>query len=213
VTGLVEFLEASWPYRVAAGALFFLVLGLRDWWIHPDDPKRAKEYLFLLFAMLVAIVYAVIHDEITVTISPDYFLVGKGLADDPRPLRLAVFVLAVEASYGVGLIAGALVLIANNPSPARPRLGYRELAGLALAPVAAAALAGAIGGAVNAFDPARLTPTLRLLGIARSDRTRFLIAWGIHAGSYLGAAFGTIAAVVAVRRRRRRLRENDEAPA
>ena len=76
---------------------------------------RAKEYAFLLYAMLVAAAYAVAHDHLTATISPEYFLYGKGLAQDPRPFRWAITPLAVRASLAVGLFGGAALLLANNP--------------------------------------------------------------------------------------------------
>jgi hypothetical protein len=197
-----ELLEATYPYRVSLGVAFFLTLGVRDWRKHPEDPKRAKEYLFLLYAMLCAIAYGVVHDQITSTISPEYFLAGKGLADDPRPFRWAVTVLAIHASYGVGLVAGALLLIANNPSPSRPQLAYRELAPLALLPLAFAAALAVAGGVADLGDPFHLERKLK--GVVAPPRTaRFLFVWGVHAGSYAGAVIGLAWAVWLVRAGRR----------
>jgi hypothetical protein len=198
---VLEILEATYPYRVALGVAFFLTLGIRDWVKHPEDPKRAKEYLFLLFSMVCAIAYGVVHDQITATISPEYFLVGKGLADDPRPFRWAVTVLAIHASYGVGLVAGALLLIANNPSPARPQLAYRELAPLAVLPLALAAGLAVAGGFADQGDPFHLATKLK--GVVSPARTgRFLLVWGVHAGSYAGAVLGLAWAVWLVRAKR-----------
>jgi len=39
-----------------------------------------REYSFLLSAALLAAAYAVVHDQITVTLSPEYFVYGKGQA-------------------------------------------------------------------------------------------------------------------------------------
>src|SRR5437588_1818678 len=86
--------ELILAYRVPLGFAFFLVLGVHDWLAHRESPKRAKEYLYLLYGMTLAIIYGVAHDHVTATISPYYFLVGKELELDPRPFRWAVTVLA-----------------------------------------------------------------------------------------------------------------------
>ena len=152
---MLEVWQAIWPYRVAAGALFFVTLGALDWARHREDPRRAKEYVFLGFAMALAIAYGVAHDQLTATISRDCFWRGK------------------------------------------------ELARLAALPLAGAAACAAAGGALFALDPFGLEEiALELSG--RTGPLRFLVAWGMHAGSYAGAVVGTIAAVVIVRRRRTR---------
>src|ERR1041384_40139 len=78
--------DASLMLRIAAGVLIFGVLALRDWRRHGNQATRWKEYLFLLGAVIAALIYGAINDQVTVTISPEYFLYGKGLAevvDDP----------------------------------------------------------------------------------------------------------------------------------
>lgn len=74
---------------------------------------RAKEYAFLLYAASLAVAYAVTHDQVTATISPEYFVYGKGL--DASLPRLHVAWLAVRAGLPVGLLGGAALLVANNP--------------------------------------------------------------------------------------------------
>jgi len=59
-----------------------------------------REYSFLLSAALLAAAYAVVHDQIAVTLSPEYFVYGKGL--DPAFLGLDVAWLAVRAGASVG---------------------------------------------------------------------------------------------------------------
>ena len=202
------FSEATYPYRVLAGTIFFLVLGVYDLRKHPENPRRAKEYLFLFVAMVLAVVYGVVHDQITATISPEYFIFGKLLDFDPPPFRWAVARLAAKASYGVGLLAGAFLLIANNPSKKRQQLPYRELLRLVLLPLGAAALGAAIGGLLYSFDLFHQRPRVSYF-VDKPDIPRFLIVWGIHTGSYVGGGAGTLAAVVVVlaRRRRRRIPE------
>jgi hypothetical protein len=198
---LMDALEASYPYRVLAGALFFLTLGALDRYRHPENPRRAKEYLFLLFAMTAAVVYAIVHDQVTVTISPEYFLTGKDLLFDPRPLRWAVTVLAAHAAYGPGLLVGAALLIANNPSRKREQLPYRPLVRLALVPLGAAIAVAVLGGVAMSFDPLHERADL-IAFVGKPAVSRFLIVQGVHMGSYAGGALGMIAAAIVIRRRR-----------
>jgi hypothetical protein len=200
--------EASYfPARVAvacAAAALLVGLAVRDVVGDRRDTRRVKEYAFLFATTLAAVVYGVVHDQLTVTLSPEYFLDGKGLVAAPRPLRLAVAMLAVGSSWWVGLALGAALLIANNPrrTGCPAQLTYPELGRLAAAPLVAASL-GAAAGSVNIADPFRLAASVRPL--VSDDRVRaFLLVWGIHAGSYAGAFLGGISSVALVVVRRRR---------
>lgn len=188
-----------------AGVAILVGLAAHDIAKDRADTRRAKEYAFLLATTLAAVVYGVLHDHITSTISPEYFLEGKGLSSDPRPWPLAVTLLAVRASWWPGLAIGAALLVANNPRRTGhpPQLPYAELARLAALPLVAACT-GAACGAINVTDPFGLSGTVQTF--VAPDRVRaFLLVWGIHAGSYSGALVGGIYAVGLIIARRRRL--------
>jgi hypothetical protein len=154
----------------------------------PRDPRRAKEYAFLLLTTVAATLYAVAHDEVTVTISPEYFLVGKGLADDPRPLRVAVTLLAIRSSWWVGLAGGAVLLLANNPrAGGPPQLPYGLLVRAALTAPTCAAVVACVLGLLTYAMAADALAAVRM----------------VHLGSYSGGAVGTVLAVAQVLRRRR----------
>lgn len=163
-----------------------------------------REYSFLLSAALLAAAYAVVHDQITVTLSPEYFVYGKGL--DPAFLRLDVAWLAVRAGASVGLLGGAALLVANNPrrSGNPPQLGYGVLARLAFLPLAGAALVAGIFGAVNAALQLG-TASAGALGVPDPRIWRFVIVWALHTGSYVGALLGIAGAttLVVIRRKGR----------
>jgi hypothetical protein len=208
----VSWIEASYPYRVVIGVTFFLVLGLIDWKQHPENPKRAKEYLFLLYGAATAVVYGVVHDMITVSISPAYFILGKGLDDHAHGLRVGAALLATQAAYGVGALAAAALLIANNPSPGREQLPYRRLVRLVLLPLACAGACALLGAAIGWFFP-----WAELLEDARANLTepaarRFVQVQAIHTGTYAGAALGTVAAVIRVRLARARAPAPSQTP-
>lgn len=199
---LLEDYHATFPVRLGLGLAFFAVMGAWDLVRNRENPRRAKEYAFLAFAAAVAVSYGVIHDHITATISSAYFLEGKGLADDPRPYRVAVTILAVGATYWVGLVLGAAMLIANNPQEGLPQVPYREMARLCLGVVGAALACAVVMGALYGVDAFGLAGQARNFAGSKGA-TRFLVVWGAHSGSYLGGLVGGVAAVVAVARRRR----------
>src|ERR1700677_2554688 len=80
--------------------------------------------------------YGIVHDQITSTISWEYFYYGKALENslgpttppDPAALHWAAAKIGVEATWAAGLIFGAVLLLANNPFRDLPRLANRELA-------------------------------------------------------------------------------------
>jgi hypothetical protein len=62
--------------RILAGTAIFAVLALIDLRKNGRSATRWREYSVLLIAVLAALVYGAINDQITVTISPEYFLYG-----------------------------------------------------------------------------------------------------------------------------------------
>ena len=118
---------------------------------HPENPTRVREYGFLFSAMGLAVIYGFVHDHITASVSPEYFLHAKGLADSPHPFRWAVTVLAAKATYGPGALCGAVLLIANNPKPDRPQLSYAELFRICSVILASAAGTAILVGLVSTF--------------------------------------------------------------
>ena len=161
---------------------------------------RLREYAFLAFCALVAIGYAELHDQITVRISPGYFVVAKGA----RPARLYsdVALLALKASYGPGLIAGALLLIVNNPSKRREQLSYAKLGRLVALPLIAAGLCAVAGGFVGRYAPPADFVELSSANFQPDYRQAFHVVAGIHWGSYVGLCAGTVAAVAVAWRSR-----------
>jgi hypothetical protein len=170
---------------------------------------RAREYAFLLYAVVLAAAYAVIHDEVTVTISLEYFVYGKGLTGES--LRWGVALLAVRASLPVGLLAGTTLLVANTPrSPRGPsRLPYANLMRLALVPLLTAVAGAGVTGAANAH--ARIGEAAAVsLGVPAARIAGFVTVWGVHFGSYAGGVLGiAVSAALVVVRRRAQCRSND----
>jgi alpha-beta hydrolase superfamily lysophospholipase len=174
---------------------------------------RPREYPFLLYTMLVAVAYGVAHDHVTATISPEYFLYGKGLSEASQPFRWAVTLLAVRASLPAGLLCGTVLLVANRPYRSRQpaQLTYAALVRLSLIPLVGAGLLAAASGVLNASAQMGSATALGL-GVVPHRVWRFVIVWGVHVGSYAGALLGTVATAILVVFRRRKLGELAVAP-
>ncbi len=208
--------------RIAAGLLVFAALALVDLRKNGRAATRWREYAFLLTCVAMACVYGAVNDQVSVTISWEYFYYGKELVDvlgplptpDGRPaempLRLQAAWIGIQATWSAGLIVGAALLLANNPMRrARvvlPRLAYLTLSkqllrilGLTVVYSAVGAAAGYLGWLTWASDE-----FLVLLNYKFARPYPFMAAWGEHMGAYVGGLAGTVLAVRRVWKLRRR---------
>jgi hypothetical protein len=163
---------------------------------------RLKEYGFLLLAGCFGAAFAVMNDLITSWISPEYFVVGKGLEAGDGFLARVVW-LAVKAGFAAGAGGGAIALYTNNPKPGSPSLPFMSLLVQVWKPIVCAALTGIGLGAAAHF--ASLPSPLSGLSIvmAVDDARWFTVVWYVHLGLYVGLAIGVMLVVVAIRRKRR----------
>jgi hypothetical protein len=197
----------AWP-GLFAGIAIFVIFGGIDLLRHGRQATRWKEYVFLVVAMGVMVLYAVLNDMVTVRVSPAYFdwhlsmMAGTFAAD--KSLAIGV---AVRGSWWGGLVLAAALLIANNPSKTLPRLpGTRMYTKLLYPFLLAAAGAIALGYAQyrEMFSPVSDGPG--------HDETLCLLAVGMaHWGAYGGAVIGAVVAIIAIRLQRRALRRRAEA--
>ena len=153
---------------------------------------RLKEYATLVACAAIFGLYGALNDVVTGTLSPEYFVLGKGIANDGyRFWRI----IAVGASAGVsgGFILGALLLFVRSRCDSKislPRL--LSLAGIPLVMAVAMSIAFPL-----------LFRHLRPLGIddwetvimGKTARSRFVLVWWTHVGAYFGAVLGTIGAL------------------
>jgi hypothetical protein len=204
--------DASLPLRIAVGVVFFLTWALLDLRRHDRRATRWREYLFLLSAVALAMAYGVLNDQLTSRLSWEYFYYGKGLdavlgprtPPDAARLSSEAAKVGMKATWTVGLIIGVALLIANNPSPHRPRLSYlRLLARLPPILFTTIAFAVALGAAGSSgWFPWLLDDVQEILHHDQSRVTRFLLVYGVHLGGYAGGLIGTIVAVVSVLKQR-----------
>lgn len=190
--------DPTFAWRAPLGVLALVLLALRDH-ARTGTWARARELAFLFGVTAVTMAYALAHDAVTWRVSAEYFVIGKGLPGAAVSFA-PVARLAALAGWSVGLAVGLALLVANNPSPMRTRIGERVLAGEALRVLVVSAATAAFGALVGFCATPHVAAFFRSAGIA--ETRAFSVASGIHLGTYVGAALGTVRAVVRVRRAR-----------
>ena len=184
--------------RIAALVVLMAVLAGVDLWYRRGRSTRWKEYLFILLAGCAAAVFGSLTDLVTSSISPDYFIFGKGLPADG--IRWHAMALGLQAGFSAGAIAGALCLFVGTRRRARANISLPKIAMLAWRPfLLAGVLAAVVPFTCGSFDPVGFADQLG--GPLGPDRAaRFLTVWHIHLGVYLGLAVGVVWMIVAIRR-------------
>jgi hypothetical protein len=210
----------AWPSlqtRIIAGVSILAALAAFDLYRNRRNATRWREYAVLLACCVGAIAYGVVNDQITSSISWEYFYYGKDLdralgprvPPDPLKLHLFAALVGVKATGSAGLIIGVVLLVANNPSRKWPRLSNVQLVAQLSLIFAITAAVASVGGVLGYFG--------MLKGwhedfewMVRGDHwrpARFMAVYGVHLGGYLGAVIGLGLAVVRIRWRRKRSRK------
>jgi hypothetical protein len=190
--------DPTFPYRVAFGLTIFGVLGVIDVVRNPQNPKRLKEYAFLFGVTAIVMLFGLVHDAVTFSLSPDYFRVIKGIRSGSFFPDVAQ--LALAASWTVGLVIGLAFLVANNPSERWPQLPYRRLARHLLWPAVMAPLLAVFMAVATRLAPEWVAERLGSSALRADVAT----VWVAHIGTYVGAVSGLVAGVVQITRERRR---------
>ena len=179
------------------------------------DSTRWREYGFLVTFGLLGGAFGILNDLLTIRLSPEYFLHGKGIEAGPG-FRTDVLRLGFHAGFLAGAVVAGVLLLANNPRPGRPSLGDARLARFATRPLFAALSIGvATMMLCLIWDPLGYATEFRGL-IAEERLSHFRAVAGFHFGLYAGALLGTVWAFLGVRRARRehagRVHSNTDAP-
>lgn len=161
--------------------------------------KLATALALFLVALLAAGLFGALHDQVSFTVSPEYFTKFKfiqfGLLDPSVGQRLRVAWIGFQASWYMGIPLGLLVVrlafIRRLPPAGMWRLGLRSFA-LVLAITAAFALGGLAYGyfataTVHIGDYSQWYVPADIVQIRR-----YLCAGYMHNAAYRGGAWGTI---------------------
>jgi hypothetical protein len=191
----------SFCWRLAALVALMSVVAWIDWRRQGERATRWREYSFLLVAGILGGLFGVGVDQLTSTISPEYFIFGKGIPNDAA-FRVHVASLGFQAGFIMGIVVGGIYLLANNPRPQRISLSFVRLFRFAVAPLIAAILVAPISAlVVGHSDPLNLAHEFREV-LSPTEIGHFRLVWGIHLGIYAGGTMGAALGVMQIRRLR-----------
>jgi hypothetical protein len=153
----------------------------------------------VLLAVAAAILYGIVHDQVTARVAIEYFTVAHPPIVDSEDPTVLGLLWGVIATWWVGAILGILLAVAARAG-SRERRTARDLVrpvAVLLGIMAASALAAGVlgwilgrsGTVVLLGDIARAVPTAR--------HARFLGVWWAHLASYAVGAIGGL--VLAIR--------------
>jgi hypothetical protein len=189
-------------YRVVLLLGLMVVVALVDFYRNCLHATKFREYSFVIIAGGIGAVVGLVNDLITSSISPEYFIFGKGLEDGPN-LRIQAGLFGLQVGFSAGVIAGAISLYITRRKSAYPPVKCSRLLRMLWMPVAGAVLCGVIIPLLfSKFDPADFSDQLKGL-LDAGKLNRFRQVWWTHMGLYAGMIIGLAAMLLrAVRERK-----------
>ena len=161
--------------------------------------------LFGAAGSIIAGGYGIAHDQVTYSISPEYFTHFKfhqfHYLDLTQPHRLIVGEIGFLATFWVGLFSAWFMARITLPHESLPNAARRCAIGVGM--IVAAAITGGIVG--NALAPSDLdSPSAEcfndlMLQLEILDRHAFARVGSIHNGGYAGALVGLIGSLLWLR--------------
>jgi hypothetical protein len=134
-----------------------------------------------------AVGYGVLHDQVTVRLSPAYFLVGHRPLCGGTPATVALC-WGVAGTWWVGAVLGVILALVARPAAGR-QVRVKDVMVGVTAVLAAAALASGAAGLIT-WTLAPALPGALGAEIPRPEQRAFAAAWAAHAGSYGAALVG-----------------------
>jgi hypothetical protein len=153
----------SFFYRVALLLGLMAIAVAADFWRHGREAERHREYGFIWIAGILGGLVGFANDCATSSISPDYFILGKGL-EPGNNLRLRAGMYAFKTGLSAGIIGGAVCLFARAGKSRFSTEQMRRLLQALWMPAVGAVLLGfALPIFAGRFDPLGLSASLNSL--------------------------------------------------
>lgn len=169
-----------------------------------DLPSMIEHAKIILLCIVAAVVYGIVHDQITVRICREYFTVFHPPVFPTQSPSLLAFGWGVIATWWVGLVLGLLLALAARAG-SRPKLTAATLLhpiARLLIVMACSAFIGGISGFLLATYGLAREPEWMLSALAPSTYPRFMADWFAHNASYASGILGGIILCVLQYRRR-----------
>jgi hypothetical protein len=189
--------------RAAFLAGLMTVGAVIDYWQQGRAATRYKEYAFIWFTGLIGGLLGGANDLITSSISPQYFILGKGL-ESGAGFQMRAMVFGIKEGLSAGVIAGAVSVYVARRKSQGPPLHLDSLLYMLWRPIFCPVVGAVIfplllGGS----DPAGLRSKLVNMDPALLITPPFLRVWWIHTGLYAGLLAGMIWLITSVVTRRK----------
>ena len=189
-------------YRIALLLGLMLVVSLVDFYRNGARAGKFREYGFIIITGAVGGAVGFVNDLVTSSISPEYFILGKGLEDGPE-LRIQAGLFGLRVGFSAGVIGGAVCLYASRRKSAFPPPPFSRLFRMLWMPVAGAILCGiALPLGFSKFDPAQFSGQLDTL-MSAGEINRFRQVWWTHVGLYAGMVVGLTAMILRAAKERK----------
>jgi hypothetical protein len=186
-------------YRVVLLLGLMSAVAAVDFWRRGQKATRPREYGFVWIAGILGGIIGFANDCVTSSISPDYFILAKGL-EAGNDLRWRAGIYGFKAGLSAGIVGGALCLVVRARRSGFSKEQARRLLRMLWMPVAGALVLGiALPILAGGFDPIGLAAKLDSL-LNAEQLVRFRKVWWIHTGLYAGLAVGLVAIMLRQRR-------------
>jgi hypothetical protein len=194
---------SPFDYRVTLLLALMAIISAIDLFRHRGAAIKHREYGFILVTGLLGAAVGVANDLITSSISPDYFILGKGLDEGPE-FRSHVAQYGVQVGFSAGVIGGAICLFATRRKSPHPAVPFSILLRALWIPVLSAVIGAGIFPLIfSSFDPARFDSQLNGL-LENAQKSKFREVWWIHVGLYAGFAAGLAVMIKKISKTRKR---------
>ena len=173
--------------------------------------NKMESIKIIIFSILAAIAYGIIHDQITAHICVEYFTIGHvRVIQSESPFILAL-VWGVIATWWVGLSLGILLAFSSRAGK-YPKLTYKDLKKpmltLLIHMFCIAFIAGVIGFATSKLGIFFLVRRLAMR-VPEEKHTAFLTVGWAHSASYLAGIIGGIIFSIKTLKKRKKLEQKD----
>ncbi len=163
-------------------------------------------FLIVLSFVLAAVAYGILHDLVTVHISPLYFTVAHPKLFTTSSLPLLAVAWGSLTSALAGIPLGFIIASAAQNGRRSPRIGLRKLLpyfGWLFVSVATATVVASVLG-LTLFNVGVLSgPQMYADAIPQNQHARFVAVWWAHSGAYLAAFIGCASLALFVLRKRK----------
>lgn len=161
-----------------------------------------KFLVIVVQGVLAAVLYGIVHDQITIRICPEYFTIAHPHISDTKSLTLLAVMWGVIATWWVGLPLGIAIGLAARVGrlpKLEPRRAWRWMLLLLFVMGTFALVAGGAAWAFELGGKFREQAAGLAQRIAPEMHNRFVAAYAMHLTSYIvGAVGGVTLAVMAI---------------